>query len=116
MFAGDYYPLCALQSVMVYLSVRGDSGDPLFLFQNGYHTYHTVLTSWIRHILVRAGFLEPFLATGNRGEEVPVPIKIIYLYIIVCSLIFEFLVYLHLKEILVISRVMNSEVIISSKC
>ena len=29
------YPLCALQSVMDYLAVRGNSGGPLFLFQDG---------------------------------------------------------------------------------
>ena len=49
------FPLCALQSVMAYLAVRGGSGGPLFLFQDGRPLSRAILTSRIRDILARAG-------------------------------------------------------------
>ena len=49
------FPLCALQAVMAYLVVRGNSGGPLFLFQDGRPLSCALLTGWIRQILAPAG-------------------------------------------------------------
>ena len=49
------FPLCALQAVMAYLVVRGNSGGPLFLFQDGRPLSRALLTGWLREILARAG-------------------------------------------------------------
>ena len=48
-------PLCALQAVMLYLSIRGNSGGPLFLLQDGRPLSRALLASWLRQIMVAAG-------------------------------------------------------------
>ena len=60
------YPLCALQSVMDYLAVRGNSGGPLFLFQDGRPLSRPLLTNWIRQILARAGIPGSFSSHSFR--------------------------------------------------
>ena len=60
------YPLCALQLVMAYLSVRGNSGAPLFVFQDGRPLSHTLLTSWIRQILAKVGIPGNFSSHSFR--------------------------------------------------
>ncbi|XP_078365995.1 uncharacterized protein LOC144650218 [Oculina patagonica] len=49
------YPLCALQSVLAYLAIRGGSGGPLFLFQDCRPLSCATLTSQISDILGHAG-------------------------------------------------------------
>ena len=49
------FPLCALQAALAYLAVRGNSGGPLFLCQDGWPLSCTILTTWIREILVGVG-------------------------------------------------------------
>lgn len=49
------FPLCALQAVMQYLSLRGSSGGPFFLLQDGRPLSRALLTSWICQIMVAAG-------------------------------------------------------------
>jgi len=49
------FPLCALQAALEYLAVRGNSGGPLFLCQDGRPLSCAILTAWIREILVGAG-------------------------------------------------------------
>lgn len=44
-------PLCAVDSLMSYLSCRGDIPGPLFLFQNGQPLSRSLLTDWLRQIL-----------------------------------------------------------------
>ena len=51
---GDF-PLCAIQSLAAYLSVRGDASGPLFLFQYGRPLSRATLSSWLRLILSSAG-------------------------------------------------------------
>ena len=40
---------------MAYLVVHGNSGGPLFLFQDGRPLSRALLTGWLREILARAG-------------------------------------------------------------
>ena len=49
------FPLCALQAVLAYLARRGNSGGPLFLFQDGWPLTRAVLTARLREILAGAG-------------------------------------------------------------
>jgi len=49
------YPLCALQSLMSYLTIRGNGLGPLFLFQDGRPLSQPLLTAWLRRILASAG-------------------------------------------------------------
>ena len=42
------FPLCALQALMAYLVVRGNSGDPLFLFHDGRPLSRALLTGSLR--------------------------------------------------------------------
>ena len=60
------YPLCALQAVMAYLTVRGNGGGPLFLFQDGRPLSRATLTSWIRQILASAGIPDNFSSHSFR--------------------------------------------------
>lgn len=48
-------PLCAVQALLAYLSFRGDSPGPLFLLQSGQPLTRSLLTSWVRRIMVAAG-------------------------------------------------------------
>ena len=47
-------PLCALQTILAYLHVRGDSPGPLFLLQSGEPLTRLLLTKWLRDILKAA--------------------------------------------------------------
>ena len=49
-------PLCAVHSVMTYLSSRGDIPGPLFLFQHGQPLSHSLLTDWLWQILASVNF------------------------------------------------------------
>ena len=49
------YPLCALQSLLSYLTIRGNGPGPLFLFQDGRPLSRSLLTAWLRRILASAG-------------------------------------------------------------
>lgn len=60
------FPLCALQAVLAYLAVRGNSGGPLFLFQDGRPLSRAVLTVRIREILAGAGVSGNFSSHSFR--------------------------------------------------
>lgn len=47
-------PLCAVEAVLSYLSIRGASPGPLFLFQSGLPLTRVLLTQWLRDILAAA--------------------------------------------------------------
>ena len=59
---GDF-PLCTIQSLSAYLSVRGDAPGSLFLFRDGRPLSWATLSSWLCPILSSAGidgnFLKP---------------------------------------------------------
>jgi len=48
------HPLCAVHALMTYLALRGDAPGPLFLFQSGQPLSRSVLTDWLRQIMVSA--------------------------------------------------------------
>ena len=48
-------PVCAVQPLLSYLSVRGDSPGPLFLHKSGQPLSRATLTDWLRQILASAG-------------------------------------------------------------
>ena len=48
------HPLCAVHALMPHLSHRGGAPGPLFLLQNGQPFSHTILTDWLRQIMVSA--------------------------------------------------------------
>ena len=48
------FPLCAVQSLLAYLTLRGDRPGPLFLFQDGRPLSRSLLTAWLRRILPSA--------------------------------------------------------------
>ena len=60
------FPLCALQAVLQYLSLRGSSGGPFFLLQDGRPLSRALLTSWIRQIMVAAGIPGNFSSHSFR--------------------------------------------------
>jgi len=60
------YPLCALQSLMSCLTIRGDGLGPLFLFQDGRPLSRPLLTAWLRHILASAGICGNFSSHSFR--------------------------------------------------
>ena len=45
------FPLCAIRSVLAYLSLRGNESGPLFLFRDGRPLTCATLSSWLRDIL-----------------------------------------------------------------
>ena len=49
------FPLCAISSLLAYLTLRGDVSGPLFLFQDGQPLSRVLLTSWLRGILSAVG-------------------------------------------------------------
>ena len=61
-----HFPLCALQAVLAYLAVRGNSGGPLFLFQDGRPLTRAVLTARLREILAGAGVSGNFSSHSFR--------------------------------------------------
>jgi len=48
------FPLCAISSLLPYLTLRGDAAGPLFLFRDGWPLSRALLTSWLRCILSAA--------------------------------------------------------------
>ena len=57
------FPLCAL---LAYSAVRGNSGGPCFICQNGRPLSHTILTAWIREVLTGAGVSGNFSSHSFR--------------------------------------------------
>ena len=48
-------PLCAVQALLAYLSLRGNVPGPLFLLANGQPQSRLILTDWLRQIFSTAG-------------------------------------------------------------
>ena len=59
-------PLCAVNSVMSYLTHRGNVPGPLFLFQNGQPLSRSYLTDWLRQILASANIPGNFSSHSFR--------------------------------------------------
>ena len=59
-------PLCAIHSLLVYLTLRGDAPGPLFLFRDGRPLSCALLTSWLRGILSAAGIQGNFSSHSFR--------------------------------------------------
>ena len=49
------FPLCAIRSLLAYLTLRGNAPGPLFLFRDRWPLTCALLTSWLRDILSSAG-------------------------------------------------------------
>ena len=49
------HPLCAVQAMMAYLSVRRSAPGPLFMLQDGRPLSRVLLTDWLREIFSAAG-------------------------------------------------------------
>lgn len=47
-------PLCAVESLLAYLVIRGDGPGPLFLLQSGQPLTRPLLTNWLKEILTLA--------------------------------------------------------------
>ena len=47
-------PLCAVETLMRYLSIRGDEPGSLFLLQDGRPFSRSLLTEWLRQIMPAA--------------------------------------------------------------
>lgn len=47
-------PLCAVQAVLNYLHIRGNTAGPLFLLQSGQPLSRVILTKWLREVLILA--------------------------------------------------------------
>ena len=60
------FPLCAISSLLAYLTRRGDASGPLFLFRDGQPLSHALLTSWLRGILSAAGIPGNFSSQSFR--------------------------------------------------
>ena len=60
------YPLCALQALLSYLTIRGDGPGPLFLLQDGHPLSRSLLTAWLLHILASAGIPGNFSSHSFR--------------------------------------------------
>ena len=54
------FPLCAIRSLLAYLSLRGNDPGPLFLFCNGQALTCATLSSWLRNILALVGIHSNF--------------------------------------------------------
>ena len=48
-------PLCAVQALLAYLSLRGNVPGPLFLLANGQPLSRLILTDWLRQIFSTVG-------------------------------------------------------------
>ena len=66
------YPLCAIQTLLAYLAIRGNSVGPLFLLQDGWPLSRTLLTSQIRQILTTAGVPSNFPSHSFRIDAATV--------------------------------------------
>lgn len=60
------FPLCAISSLLAYLTLRGDASGPLFLFRDGRPLSRALLTSWLRGILSAAGIQGNFSSHSFR--------------------------------------------------
>jgi len=60
------FPLCAVQSLWSYLMIRGNTSDPLFLFQDGRPLSRSLLTAWFCRILSSAGIHGNFSSYSFR--------------------------------------------------
>lgn len=60
------FPLCAVQSLLAYLTLRGDRPGPLFLFQDGRPLSRSLLTAWLRRILPSANIQGNFSSHSFR--------------------------------------------------
>ena len=60
------FPLCAISSLLAYLTLRGDGSGPLFLFRDGRSLSRALLTSWLRGILSAAGIQGNFFSHSFR--------------------------------------------------
>ena len=59
-------PLCAVQAMFSYLSLRGNHPGPLFLHKSGLPLSRAVLTDWLRQILSSAGIPGNFSSHSFR--------------------------------------------------
>ena len=59
-------PLCAVQALLAYLSLRGDVPGPLFLLANGQPLSRSILTDWLRQIFSTAGIEGNFSSHSFR--------------------------------------------------
>ena len=59
-------PLCAIHSLLVYLTPRGDAPGPLFLFRDRRPLTRALLTLWLRDILSSAGIQGNFSSHSFR--------------------------------------------------
>ena len=59
-------PLCAVQALLAYLSLRGDVPGPLFLLTNGQPLSHSILTDWLRQIFSTVGIEGNFSSHSFR--------------------------------------------------
>ena len=60
------FPLCAISSLLAYLTLRGDASGPLFLFRDGRPLSRALLTSWLRGILSAVGIQGNFSSHSFR--------------------------------------------------
>ena len=60
------FPLCAISSLLAYLTLKGDASGPLFLFRDGRPLSRALLTSWLRGILSAAGIPDNFSSHSFR--------------------------------------------------
>ena len=60
------FPLCAIRSLLAYLTLRGDAPGPLFLFRDRRPLSRALLTSWLRDILSSAGIQGNFSSHSFR--------------------------------------------------
>ena len=60
------FPLCAISSLLAYLTLRGDASGPLFLLRDGRPLSRALLTSWLRGILSAAGIQGNFSSHSFR--------------------------------------------------
>ena len=59
-------PLCAVNTLLAYLSVRGNVPGPLFLLANGEPLSRSILTDWLRQIFTTAGIAGNFSSHSFR--------------------------------------------------
>ena len=60
------FPLCAIRSLLAYLSLRGNDPGPLFLFHDGRPLTRAILSSWLRDILASVGIHGKFSSHSFR--------------------------------------------------
>ena len=60
------FPLCAIRSLLAYLTLRGDTPGPLFLFRDRRPLSRALLTSWLCDILSSAGIQGNFSSHSFR--------------------------------------------------